>query len=195
MAKKKTEQQSAISKRFLVTAGAVLGVAVLGFVAMSFVGKSDDTQIPTTTASAVGASTGTSGTSSTTGGASTSGTPSTAGTSSVKPPENKLTDGGDNPFTPKLSAGGTSSGGQVQAAASQPSPVQAVTSKLHAWQLLTVKDGKATFLVDGKKKAGIALKGEIIKGYTFNSVAGSCVTVKKGTSTFGLCPGAQPFSA
>jgi hypothetical protein len=54
-------------------------------------------------------------------------------------------------------------------------------------------DGKtATILVDGKKKV-VSVGDTLIGDYKFNSITGKCVTVK-GASTFGLCPGAAPFT-
>jgi hypothetical protein len=66
----------------------------------------------------------------------------------------------------------------------------------HTWQLLDLKGDDATFLVDGKKVAGKALKAEIVKGYTYNSVTNAtCVTVLHDAQAFALCSGAAPFAA
>jgi hypothetical protein len=66
----------------------------------------------------------------------------------------------------------------------------------HTWQLLDLKGNDATFLVDGKKVAGKALKAEIVTGYTYNSVTNAtCVTVLHDAKAFALCSGAAPFPA
>jgi hypothetical protein len=180
MAKKKSQGEPQLRKSFLVWGGVILGIAVLGFVATKVIGGGGGEGLDT--GPVLTPSTAT--TDGSTGGAA-------AGSAATKPTENKLTDGGRNPFSPKAAAG---AGGTASTQAA-PAPAPETTTA-HSWQLLALDGDNATFLVDGKKHAGVDLKDPIVKDYTFNSVAGDgCVTVKKGSEAFALCQGAPPFSA
>ena len=112
-------------------------------------------------------------------------------------PKNVLKPGGADPFSPKVSGAKAQAPAPAPAAepGSQPGLDAVDLATLHTWQLLDFEGGKATFLVDGKKHAKLSPGDEIVQGYTYNSVTGECVTVKKGgASVFGLCPGAAPFA-
>jgi hypothetical protein len=183
MAKRSKSAQPPVRKSFLVFGGIVIGVAVLGFVVSTFVlgggGGGDDAApaAPVTSSAPAGAVPNTDGT-------ATDGGP----TSSV--PKNELTPGGRNPFSRALGGGSTFSAASTSATSPVEAPVKA--TKTHTWQMLELESGDATILVDGKKKI-VAVGETLIEGYTFNSITGKCVTVK-GSSVFGLCPGAAPIT-
>lgn len=189
MAKKKAIEPP-VRKSVLVGGGIVIGVAVLGFIVSTFVlggGGGGDAKPaananPVATAAPAAQVPG------------SDGVPATGNTAagSDQFPENNLNPGGKNPFAPKAS--GTSSAstsGSVLAAAAKAPDLKNVP---HTWQLLSVKDGKGTFIVDGKKISGVATGKTILGDYVFKSVTGGCAAVAKGTKAFVLCTGAAPFS-
>lgn len=180
-----------VRKSFLIGGAAIVAVAVLAFVLSTFVfggsGSSNTVAAPSASPSSV--------------------QPATSGGTATVPapaqgfPKNVLKSGGADPFVPKVSGVKPQAPAAPAASApaaepgSQPGLDAVDLATLHTWQLLDFAGGKATFLVDGKKHAKLTPGDKIVEGYTYNSVTGECVTIKKGGgSIFGLCPGAAPFA-
>jgi hypothetical protein len=194
---RKRDTHPAVRKPLIVAAGAVVGLVVLLYVVSTCVlgGRGDDGQVAAPPAPANNSSGVVDGASA---GVATGGSVPTTGaaTTTVKAPVNRLTDGGDNPFASRV--GAAPAPVKVPAVNVKVPAADELLAKVHVWQLLELKDGKGTFLVDGKKVTGIALRKEIVKGYTFNSVTtAKCATVRntKAAQAFVLCLGAAPFSA
>lgn len=186
--KSKTAQPP-VRKSFLVGGGVVIGIAILAFVVNTFVlgsgGGGGDIPAPSTIPGSTDTGTDTGSTGVVPG---SDGNPiPNPGVDTSRFPKNELTPGGRNPFQAKGGSGGTVA---AAAAASAPAP-DVETVKSYTWQMLDLKDGKATILVNGTRKI-VKVGDKLIGDYTLNSITGQCVTVK-GTSTFGLCPGAAPF--
>jgi hypothetical protein len=185
MAKKKAAEP-AVRKSFIVGGGIVIGVAILGFVLSTFVlggggGGDEDTGPVTTPAPVSSANPGTV--------PGSDGVPTTD-TDTSKFPANELKPGGRNPFNAQAKGSAPTSFAAASAgSADVTKAVKPVTA--HTWQMLELADGKATILVDGKKKI-VSVGDPLVGDYKFNSITGKCVTVK-GSTTFGLCPGAAPF--
>jgi hypothetical protein len=182
MAKKKKADEPAVRKSFLVFGGVIIGVAILGFVVSTFLvggggGGEEVTKPISSSAPTTGSDT-----------SGSTGTPATGATTGTFP-KNELKPGGKNPFSPRAAGAAASTTETTVASAA----VQAAESDAtHTWQMLELKSGSATILVDGKKKV-VKVGETLADGYKLNSVTGKCVTVK-GSSTFGLCPGAQPIT-
>ncbi len=160
-----------IRKPFIIGGAAVIGVTLVLFLASTFLYGGGDDAPPTAPVTSAAA-------------------PAPAVKPAAKVDENKLKSGGRDPFSPRVGAA------PARAPISAPVVVEEAAATVHTWQLLDVKDGIGSFLVDGKKIAGVDLKKEIVKGYKFNSVSGAtCVTVTVESKAFGLCEGGTPFSA
>lgn len=179
-----------VRKSFLIGGAAVIAFAVVAFALSTFVFGGDGSSTTNVTAPAAEPSVQ---------------QPKTSGDGAPAPaqglPKNALKPGGTDPFSPKVSGAKAQAPAAPAASApaakpgSQPGLDAVNLATLHTWQLLDFDGGKATFLVDGKKYAKLSPGDQIVEGYTYNSVTGECVTIKKGgASVFGLCPGAAPFA-
>lgn len=184
MAKKTKGSEPPVRKSFLIFGGIIIGVAVVGFVVSTFVlgGGGGGPEVTTPITSSAPTTTGTEP------AAPASDDVPATGSTTGNFPKNDLKPGGRNPFSAK---GGSAPAASTSVAASTAAtPVE--QAKAHTWQMLDLKSGEATILVDGKKKI-VKVGEELVEGYKLNSVTGKCVTVK-GASVFGLCPGAQPIT-
>lgn len=175
---RRPERQLPVRKSFLIFGGIVLGVAVLGFVLMNFVGGGGGTEFPEETPITPQ------------GGAPQRGTTGTASPNSTQPPgaqatpvptatPYKLREGGRDPFIPQAGAAPAASPSAESTTVAASAPATPAPVKRDQYMMVyKVHPSGESFLIqyeDGKTRQIQSVGGKTRNGYVVVAIKGKCV--------------------
>jgi hypothetical protein len=179
MARKMTEDQPAVRKGLLITCGAAIGAALLGFILINFVlGGHGAGTAPTT------------GTAATTTTVGTSTSP--LATATPQPVSNEITPGGRDPFSAPLGIAPVAS---PPAAAAPAAPTQtkvlasSETPQHFSLFVAKVTGHTADIKFDDKPISGVNAGDTLPDGVVVKSVGDGCASFSQGGQTFSVCQG------